>query len=562
NWFLEVGGVDAAQAYFVGEYLQLVEGRLAVIDLSSGTGWKTLMTGAVFDPTHDQQAQKATTDLVGDATHGVLYQQYDDRGTATEADDEIAYRIRIGGSDSGGSFSSVMILGIDADLNGDIDIFITVQDNAVDGIKLFYPGTGANTSPNTTSTEASTNFLGFITQSNFIAVSASNDPDFNGNVDIGAFNGPDFFLTWKMPFSMITSQVAETNIAGNPAGGIAITKDSSLRYVIGSSTQTNAFNSDLGGVGADVADGAAIRSNLTFEQLGAFSPVVTASNIPPTITSDGAGATGAVNVATGTTAVTDVNATDQDGNLVTFAITGGADAAFFTIDPFTGALSFKTAPDVSVAQDAGANNIYDVEVTASDGKGGTDVQALAVTVTGTGDTAAPFLLYSQSSPVDGTTTVARKQDIVLKFSEEIRFTGISANTLSLLVKSGGSFSDVGGLSNLTSASAKLIISGDQLIIDTFDGTNSNLQQNKEYLVRIAAGMIEDLAGNDFGGILNVTTQDGLSAEGAGSTAAFDFDTSPSTNAPPTFTSSTADGQTIAASANIVLVFSETIALDT
>ena len=52
-----------------------------------GTGWKLLMQGSTFDPVHDQQAQKATTDLVGDNTHGVLYFQFDDKGTATEADD-------------------------------------------------------------------------------------------------------------------------------------------------------------------------------------------------------------------------------------------------------------------------------------------------------------------------------------------------------------------------------------------------------------------------------------------------------------------------------------------
>ncbi len=40
-----------------------------------------------------------------------------------------------------------------------------------------------------------------------------------------------------------------------------------------------------------------------------------------------------------------VTATDLDGDAVTYAITGGDDAALFTIDADTGALSFVAAPD-------------------------------------------------------------------------------------------------------------------------------------------------------------------------------------------------------------------------
>ncbi len=72
---------------------------------------------------------------------------------------------------------------------------------------------------------------------------------------------------------------------------------------------------------------------------------------------------------------------DPDGDPVTFSITGGVDAALFSIDPMTGALTFNAPPDFENPTDAGLNNVYDVQVTASDGNGGTDVQAIAVTVT-------------------------------------------------------------------------------------------------------------------------------------------------------------------------------------
>jgi Ca2+-binding RTX toxin-like protein len=115
----------------------------------------------------------------------------------------------------------------------------------------------------------------------------------------------------------------------------------------------------------------------------------------PVITSNGGGATGAVSVAENTTAVTTVTATDADlGDTLTYAISGGADAALFDIDTATGALSFKVAPNFEAPTDAGANNVYDVEVEVSDGAL-SDTQAIAVTVTDVADTGSsqtPYLL--------------------------------------------------------------------------------------------------------------------------------------------------------------------------
>src|SRR6185295_10795564 len=80
-------------------------------------------------------------------------------------------------------------------------------------------------------------------------------------------------------------------------------------------------------------------------------------------------------------AVTTVTASDADaGSTLTYSITGGADAAKFTIDANTGALSFVSAPDRENPTDAGGNNVYDVVVQVSDGTN-TDTQAIAVTVT-------------------------------------------------------------------------------------------------------------------------------------------------------------------------------------
>jgi VCBS repeat-containing protein len=113
----------------------------------------------------------------------------------------------------------------------------------------------------------------------------------------------------------------------------------------------------------------------------AIAVTVTNVNEAPTITSDGGGATASASVAENTTAVTTVTATDPDaGATITFSIVGGADSALFTIDPNTGALAFVAAPDFETPGDAGADNVYDVVVRASDGSLFDD-QAIAVTVT-------------------------------------------------------------------------------------------------------------------------------------------------------------------------------------
>ena len=89
---------------------------------------------------------------------------------------------------------------------------------------------------------------------------------------------------------------------------------------------------------------------------------------------------GAASVHESTTAVAVVGAVDADGDPVAFSITGGADAGLFLIDSATGALSFIAAPNFEAATDLDGDNVYDVEVSATDGAL-SDSRSLAVTVT-------------------------------------------------------------------------------------------------------------------------------------------------------------------------------------
>ena len=106
-----------------------------------------------------------------------------------------------------------------------------------------------------------------------------------------------------------------------------------------------------------------------------------------------------------TTAVVTVNAVDPEGATVTYAKTGGADAAKFSLDTNTGALAFLSAPNFEAPTDAGANNVYDVQVTATDQTAHSTVQNIAVTVTDVNE--APTITSTNTASVPENTTAVK-----------------------------------------------------------------------------------------------------------------------------------------------------------
>ncbi len=62
-----------------------------------------------------------------------------------------------------------------------------------------------------------------------------------------------------------------------------------------------------------------------------------------------------------------VAASDPEGDAVTFSIIGGDDAARFAIDANSGELSFVDAPDFEAPSDADGDNVFEVQVEATDG---------------------------------------------------------------------------------------------------------------------------------------------------------------------------------------------------
>lgn len=104
---------------------------------------------------------------------------------------------------------------------------------------------------------------------------------------------------------------------------------------------------------------------------------VTAAAPKITGPSGGAGAaSSALTVNENQTAVTTLTA----DRAVTWTLTGGSDAGKFAIDPATGVVTFVAAPDFEAPTDSDTDNVYVLQVTATDGGGLTSVQTVSVTV--------------------------------------------------------------------------------------------------------------------------------------------------------------------------------------
>lgn len=91
---------------------------------------------------------------------------------------------------------------------------------------------------------------------------------------------------------------------------------------------------------------------------------------------------GTVSITENRTIVQTLSATDADipAQTISFTLSGGADAGRFTLNA-SNQLVFLVAPDFESPSDFNADNVYEVEVTADDGAGGSTTQSIAVTVT-------------------------------------------------------------------------------------------------------------------------------------------------------------------------------------
>lgn len=116
-------------------------------------------------------------------------------------------------------------------------------------------------------------------------------------------------------------------------------------------------------------------------------------------------------------------ATDPEAGPVTYAISGGADAARFAITP-NGQLSFVAPPNFDLPADNDANNIYQVQLAASDGQS-SGTLALSVTVSNSKEgisvrrVGTGFVNPAAMSPVSDTVIlVAERNGAIYSFNPQ------------------------------------------------------------------------------------------------------------------------------------------------
>ncbi len=248
-------------------------------------------------------------------------------------------------------------------------------------------------------------------------------------------------------------------------------------------------------------------------------------------------------IAENTTEVGNVSLLDEDAatGTLSYAITGGADSAKFTINATTGLLSFNDAPNYEAPTDAGdtaTNNTYAVQITVTGSISGTEVQNLIVSVLNVaedGDNAntAPVIVGLRAEAQALTVGTAAALD-------DIRVADVNNNTMTVtLSATNGS---IGGLTGADANTAGIQLTGDATTINTalaaatFTATAAG-----------AAGIsisVTDAPEEDAGmaitttGYYAMTAATAPSSGGGGSTPT---PTSPPTQAP---TTTTVDGATV------------------
>ncbi|GGL08713.1 beta strand repeat-containing protein [Deinococcus radiotolerans] len=252
-------------------------GLAATTNFTSSSPWTTVLIGAQYDSPNDRQANGGP-DLLGDATHGLLYLNYDNKGTATDADDVVAYRVRLDGTST--SFADVVYMGVDANADGVVDAFIGVSNQSSSGIRIWDTGTGLNTAPSNTTVSINTTFTETATNYYYAPVSATSDPNWT-SADMDADGATDYFLNFSLNFTDLKTYFATK--------GITINTSTALRYAVVSSTQSNAFNSDIGGVNDKQLGKAA--GDTTWNSI--FSPAVSPNGITVSSVSTGTAVEGA-----------------------------------------------------------------------------------------------------------------------------------------------------------------------------------------------------------------------------------------------------------------------------
>lgn len=198
------------------------------------------------------------------------------------------------------------------------------------------------------------------------------------------------------------------------------------------------------------------------------------SGSAPVITSSGGNNSAFVQVQENNTFAVDMQVSDADGdaegNGISYTINDGEDRELFNIDPNTGVISFKVAADFETALDRDRNNIYRINVLATDATGKSDSQFIQIEVT---NLVSVYLLAGQSNMAGDTSDAAfltsKPQGAPLP---TVQFWNRSTNTYEALVpgfngnlgNAGGFGAEIGFGHKLAAAYANGSVEGEEIYL--------------------------------------------------------------------------------------------------
>ena len=247
-------------------------GLAQILPNSPAPQWVTVRFGNnnFPDPSSDQQTGSAEADIIGNSAHPSLYMRYSDGGFGSPTNGYLAFRLRVGADLNPSGYLGAAIVGMDANLDGRLDLFIGVNNQgSANHIGLWNPGNGLNISPSTTSiiSPATVSYAETSSTYGFTDVDSTIDPPAL-SFDLNGDGRTDQFLSFVVPFSDVVAALAVRGIAG-------FTKDTPMWLVAATATQDNSLNQDLIGVAGGV------NSTITWEQLGALTEIYSASSQGP-----------------------------------------------------------------------------------------------------------------------------------------------------------------------------------------------------------------------------------------------------------------------------------------
>ncbi|MBK1855597.1 hypothetical protein JO972_11550 [Verrucomicrobiaceae bacterium 5K15] len=228
------------------------------------------------DPSEDQQTGIRDADIVGDANNPSFYTAFDDADTPLVlTDGTLGFRLRVAGDKNPSGFESAFWVGIDANLDGAIDLFAAAIEGSEVG--LYPAGSGANISPSTTSIDSSNPYYEVSATSanyDFQSVNTTIDPTLtNDNLDGGSGGGgdhTDYFVSFSLPLIELATAVDSLNLPGIGS----FDETNALQYVTATSNNANSLNQDLNGINGGQS------SSTSWEDLGGFSEILSANGLP------------------------------------------------------------------------------------------------------------------------------------------------------------------------------------------------------------------------------------------------------------------------------------------